>query len=180
MNNGSSIHPSHHHGHFTREIKELLHAFPHKLASFAKENVVLCIAALLAIATSVIVPPDKAYLDYPDFRTLSCLFGTLAVICALKNVRFFTFLARKIVCMTGDLRAASIALVYITFIGSMLIANDMALLTFLPLGFFVLDSTGQRKYMAFSPGKVSITQPILFFKLLPQKFYIHLIKSSIV
>lgn len=112
------------------------------------ENVVLCIAALLALITSVIVPPDKAYLDYPDFRTLSCLFGTLAVICALKNIRFFTYLARKIVCMTGNMRSASVALVYITFIGSMLIANDMALLTFLPLGFFVLTATGNEKYMA--------------------------------
>jgi Na+/H+ antiporter NhaD/arsenite permease-like protein len=31
----------------------------------------------------------------------------------------------------------------------MLIANDMALLTFLPLGYFVLSSTGKTKYMAF-------------------------------
>ena len=43
-----------------------------------------------------------------------------------------------------------LALVYITFLGSMLIANDMALLTFLPLGFFVLHSTGKEKYMAFT------------------------------
>jgi Na+/H+ antiporter NhaD/arsenite permease-like protein len=43
-----------------------------------------------------------------------------------------------------------LALVYITFIGSMLIANDMALLTFLPLGLLVLTSTGKGKYMAFT------------------------------
>jgi len=41
-------------------------------------------------------------------------------------------------------------LVYITFIGSMLIANDMALLTFLPLGYLVLGTTGKTKYMAFT------------------------------
>ncbi len=44
---------------------------------------------------------------------------------------------------------AVIALVSITFLGSMLISNDMALLTFLPLGFFVLTSTGQERHMAF-------------------------------
>ena len=43
-----------------------------------------------------------------------------------------------------------LALLYITFIGSMLIANDMALLTFLPLGYFVLTTTGKQKYMAFT------------------------------
>ena len=32
----------------------------------------------------------------------------------------------------------------------MLIANDMALLTFLPLGYFVLSETGKEKYMAFT------------------------------
>ncbi len=43
-----------------------------------------------------------------------------------------------------------LALVYITFIGSMLIANDMALLTFLPLGYLVLTTTNKNKYMAFT------------------------------
>ena len=73
----------------------------------------------------------------------------LAVVCALKNIRFFTILARKIVDCTGNLRTSVLTLVYITFIGSMLIANDMALLTFLPLGYFVLSSTGKTKHMAF-------------------------------
>jgi Na+/H+ antiporter NhaD/arsenite permease-like protein len=73
----------------------------------------------------------------------------LAVVCALKNIRFFTVLSRKIVQCTGSLRMAVLALVWVTFIGSMLISNDMALLTFLPLGYFVLTFTGMQKYMAF-------------------------------
>ena len=119
-----------------------------KLFLWLKKNVVLCIAAALALITSCIVPPDAEYADYFDWKTLSCLFSVLAVVCALKNIRFFTVLARKIVSLTGNLRTAVIALVYITFIGSMLIANDMALLTFLPLGFFVLNATGKERYMA--------------------------------
>ena len=122
----------------------------HTVAVFLKTNAVLVIAATLALATSIIVPPDAEYLGYFDFRTLTCLFCTLAVICALKGIGFFSFLAKKIVMCTGNLRMAVLSLVYITFIGSMLIANDMALLTFLPLGFFVLDSTGRREYMAFT------------------------------
>ena len=114
-----------------------------------RKNVVLNVAIVLAIVTSCIVPPDAQYADYFDWKTLTCLFCTLAVVCALKNVKFFTILARKIVDCTGNLRIAVIALVYITFLGSMLISNDMALLTFLPLGFFVLTSTGKQKHMAF-------------------------------
>ena len=77
----------------------------------------------------------------PNFK---CFFHFL-----FKNIKFFTILARRIVDCTGNLRIATIALVYITFLGSMLISNDMALLTFLPLGFFVLTSTGKERYMAF-------------------------------
>ena len=121
-----------------------------KIGKFLKKNAVLCIAVCLAVVTAFIIPPDKAYLDYFDFKTLTCLFCTLAVVCALRNIRFFTVLARKIVQLFKNTRACVLALVYITFLGSMLIANDMALLTFLPLGYFVLSSTGKQKYMAFT------------------------------
>ena len=110
----------------------------------------MVIALCAACITSIIVPPDRAYLDYFDFKTLTCLFCVLAVVCALKNIRFFYILARKIVQLCKNARMSVLALVYITFIGSMLIANDMALLTFLPLGFFVLNETGMKKYMAFT------------------------------
>ena len=112
-------------------------------------NPVLTIAAALALLSCMVVPPDARYLNYIDFKTLTCLFCTLAVICALKNIRFFTIVAQKIVQTTGNMRTATIALVYITFIGSMLIANDMALLTFLPLGYFVLSAAKQERHMAF-------------------------------
>ena len=107
----------------------------------------MLIALLLAAVTSIIVPPDSKYVDYFDFKTLTCLFTVLAVVCALRNVRFFYTMAEKIVKRFKNARLAALALVYITFIGSMLIANDMALLTFLPLGYFVLISTKTEKYM---------------------------------
>lgn len=118
--------------------------------SFIKKNVVMVIALCLATITCFIVKPDKEYLGYFDFKTLSCLFCVLAVVCALKNIKFFYILARKIVSIFKNARVCVLALVYITFIGSMLIANDMALITFLPLGFFILHSTGKEKYMAFT------------------------------
>ena len=123
-------------------------SFGIKLMAFVKKNAVMFIALLAAVITSFIIPPDKAYVDYFDYKTLTCLFCVLAVVCALKNIRFFYMLARKVVQLFKNARMAVLALVYITFIGSMLIANDMALLTFLPLGFLVLTTTDKRKYMA--------------------------------
>lgn len=117
---------------------------------FCKKNVVLVIAILAALITTIIVPVDKNYIGYFDFKTLTCLFCVLAVVCALKNINFFYILAEQIVKLFKNARFAILALIYITFIGSMLIANDMALLTFLPLGCFVLKTTGKKKYMAFT------------------------------
>ena len=110
----------------------------------------MLIAMLAAIITCFFVPPDPLYWDYFDVKTLTCLFCVLAVVCALKNINFFYMLAKKIVRVFRNTRMSILALVYITFIGSMLIANDMALLTFLPLGIFVLTTTGKQKYTAFT------------------------------
>lgn len=120
-----------------------------KIKSFVKENTVTVIAFFAALITSIIIPPDSEYLGYFDFKTLTCLFCVLAVVCALKNINFFYIIAHKIVKKFKNLRICVLALVYITFIGSMLIANDMALLTFLPLGYLVLSSTGKEKHMAY-------------------------------
>ena len=120
------------------------------LSGFVKKNVVMVVAMVAAVITCFFVPPDSAYLSYFDFKTLTCLFCVLAVVCALKNINFFYMLAKKIVEIFRNTRMAILALVYITFIGSMLIANDMALLTFLPLGLYVLTTTGKSKHMAFT------------------------------
>ncbi len=119
-----------------------------KVMTFVRKNPVMSVALLAAAVTACFVPPDGEYLGYFDFRTLTCLFCVLAVVCALKNIQFFYLMARKIVERFGNLRRAIIALVYITFLGSMLIANDMALLTFLPLGYYVLHRTGKEHCMA--------------------------------
>ena len=131
------------------EEVDKLHLFSN-VGRFAKKNVVMVVALIAALITCFVVPPDKAYLDYFDVKTLTCLFCVLAVVCALKNIHFFYMLAKRIVQIFKNARMSVLALVYITFIGSMLIANDMALLTFLPLGLLVLTSTGKGKYMAFT------------------------------
>ena len=121
-----------------------------RVKQILKDNAVLIIAIIAAAVTSIIVPPDKEYLGYFDFKTLACLFCVLAVVCALRNIRFFYTLAKAIVRKFRNTKIAILVLVYITFIGSMLIANDMALLTFLPLGYFILHTTKKEKYLAFA------------------------------
>ena len=130
--------------------REAIARIKQKAAEVLKKNAVMFIAMCAALITTLFVPIDAQYLEYFDYKTLTCLFCTLAVVCALKNVRFFYMLAHKTVQLFKNARNSVLALTYITFIGSMLIANDMALLTFLPLGYLVLTTTGKEKYMAFT------------------------------
>ena len=123
--------------------------FVKKSLRFAKRHIVFFVAFFAAMVTCLFVPPDKEYISYFDLRTLACLFVTLAVVCALRNIKFFTILARRLVLITGNLRTLFIILICITFIGSMLIANDMALITFLPLSYFALSVTHKEKHMAY-------------------------------
>ena len=115
---------------------------------FFKSSVVPVVALAAAGITCFFVPFDREYLGYFDLQTLSCLFCTLAVVAAFKNIRFFVWLADIIVRRFKNMRNIVLALVFVTYFGSMVMANDMALITFLPLGYFVLDSCGNKKLTA--------------------------------
>ncbi len=115
-----------------------------------KSNIVLCIAVVAATITCFFVPFDGEYASYFDWSTLGCLFGTMLVVGAFRNIKLFEYLAAVIVRKTGNMRNAALALVLITYVGSMVLANDMALLTFLPLGYFVLKDSDKMRYTAFT------------------------------
>ena len=114
-----------------------------------KSHVVLLVAIVAAAVTCFFVPPDADYAGYFDLNTLSCLFCTLAVVNALKQRHFFEWLSGKIVTAFGNMRRVTFALVFVTYFGSMVMANDMALVTFLPLGYYVLSSCKKNEHTAF-------------------------------
>ena len=114
-----------------------------------KSHVVLLVAIVAAAVTCFFVPPDADYAGYFDLNTLSCLFCTLAVVNALKQRHFFAWLSGKIVTAFGNMRRVTFALVFVTYFGSMVMANDMALVTFLPLGSYVLSSCKKNEHTAF-------------------------------
>lgn len=120
-----------------------------KLRKWIRKQPVLAIAAVAMTVTCILVPPDAEYLSYFNLQTLATLFCTLAVVSAFSHIHVFEIISRRIIIRLHNLRNATLGLVAITFVGSMLLANDMALLTFLPLGYFVLHKTGKEEHMAF-------------------------------
>ena len=103
-----------------------------KIKRLVYRETVLIIAVAGALVSMCFVPVDKRYLSYIDTKTLLSLFAFMEVIADFRNIQLFrmaaSFLMRKI----NSRRKLVSALIFITYFFSMFIANDMALLTFLP------------------------------------------------
>ncbi len=118
------------------------------VVGFVKREVVLSIAIVLTIVTCFFVPIDKEYLGYFEYKTLVSLFCMLAVVAGLKNTNVFDLISKKLIGLFKTRRAVIYALIYGTFFFDMIVANDMSLITFLPLTYLVLHSTNNDKYLS--------------------------------
>lgn len=93
-----------------RSHKMSLSSVSQKVVRFIKKNTVTVVAFVAAVITCFFVPFDKEYLGCFDFKTLTCLFCVLAVVCALRNIRFFYTLAKAIVQVFKNARLSVLAL----------------------------------------------------------------------
>lgn len=107
-----------------------------------KGQPVLLVAAAAALLSMLAVPPSASYASYFDWHTLLCLFSMLAVLNALRELGALRTLAAALLKRFRTQRAVVLALVLLTFVSSMFLTNDMALLTFLPLTALILSSCG--------------------------------------
>ena len=115
------------------------------IRSFIRREPVLLIAALAALISCFFVPPDAAYLDYIDLRTLALLYCLMTVVAGLRQAGLFAHLAHSLCQKAAGLRAMALLLVLLCFFSSMLITNDVALLTFVPFAVVVLGMADRKK-----------------------------------
>jgi len=113
--------------------------------SFFKREPVFVISAAAAIFSCFLVPPDGQYLYYMDFRTLSLLYALMLVVAGLREAGAFTHLAHVVCIRAGNTRSMGMLLTGLTFFSSMLITNDVALLTFVPFAIVLLGMTSRKK-----------------------------------
>lgn len=109
-----------------------------KLLNWCKKEVVLSIAILLAVISAFLIHPDKEYITYIDFRTLAILFCLMAVMDGLQKIGLFRFVSEKLLGKVNRIRGIIFILIMLCFFSSMLITNDVALITFVPFTFIVL------------------------------------------
>lgn len=116
-----------------------------KLFAFAKKEAVLSIAAVLAVLSSFLVRPDKLYIGYIDFRTLAILLCLMSVMAGLRRLGIFDRMGGFLLSKTKSFTQVALVLVGLCFVGSMIITNDVALITFVPFAFVVLKLLGAKQ-----------------------------------
>ncbi len=114
-----------------------------KLLHLLREDTVLCIAWILAFLTMFLVPPSAAYLDYIDFHTLALLFALMAVMAGLQALGLFRTLGEWMLDRTRTTRQLEAVLLFLPFFSSMIVTNDVALITFVPFAIQVLRMAEQ-------------------------------------
>ena len=114
--------------------------FTQHILNWIKKETVLTIAAILALISMFFVTPDRQYIDYLDVKSLVILFCFMAVVAGLTNIGAFAWLADRMLSRVQSIRSLAIVLVMLSFFFSMLITNDVALITFVPLTIVLLNT----------------------------------------
>lgn len=112
---------------------------------FLRKETVLCVALVLAAVSAFIVPPDVKYVEYIDLRTLAILFCLMSVMAGLQKMGFFGNIAKRLLSKVKNGYSLILILVLMCFFFSMVITNDVALITFVPFTFIILNLLGQKK-----------------------------------
>ncbi|WP_195335941.1 SLC13 family permease [Paraclostridium bifermentans] len=102
--------------------------------NFIKKEIVLILSVSLAIITSFISSPKLSYID---FKVLILLFNLMVVVAAFKELKVLDSIAISLLRKCSTYTSISFALVFITFLASMVVTNDVALITFVPLSIVV-------------------------------------------
>jgi len=113
-----------------------------KIIHFFKRETVLCAALILAVVSMFLVHPDSEYVTYVDFRTLAILFCLMGVMSGLQKTGAFQWIAQALLGRVRKAWQLVLILVLLCFFSSMLVTNDVALITFVPFTFIVLNMAG--------------------------------------
>lgn len=121
------------------------------VAQKLKKEKVFCISLLLAIFTSFLIQPKVSYIN---FKVIVLLFNLMIIISALENLKVMDKIAIGVLSKCNNTRTVSKIFIIITFFASMLVTNDVALLTFVPLAILTF------KKAKFDPMKTIILQTL--------------------
>lgn len=104
------------------KVKEIFRAQP-----------VLVISFIAAVITAFIIPPDEKYADYCNFSVIAELFALMTAVAGLRSAGLFERLTEALMKRAGNERTLARIFTVSCFFFSMLVTNDVALITFVPI-----------------------------------------------
>ena len=113
------------------------------LKNLIKNETVFCVSFFLAVLSAFFVHPDAAYLTYPDYRTLALLFCLMIIVAGLQSLGIFSMLSQCLLKKVHGIRSLSLVMVLLCFFSSMVITNDVTLITFVPFTILIFRMGGQ-------------------------------------
>ena len=116
-----------------------------RTTTFLKREAVLCIAFICACASVTITGDVVAIADYVDWRVISLLFCLTSATAGLSESGAIDRASRALVAGDRSKRLVCFALVMLPFFVSMLVTNDVALLSVVPIAIIALEAAGWRK-----------------------------------
>ena len=118
-----------------------------RVFNFMRKEPVFLISFICAVISSFWVHPSLEYLDYIDFRVLCLLFCLMAAVAGFREAGIFKVFAQKLLSGKRLARTITVLLVMMPFFCSMLVTNDVALITFVPFSILVLETVGRRELL---------------------------------
>ena len=115
------------------------------MLKFVKSQPVLVIAFLAAVITMFFVPPDTQYIGYVNRTVLIELFALMIAVAGFRSVGIFDRATDIMLKKAGSSRRIALILVLLCFFSSMLVTNDVALITFVPLNLMIFGSAKDEK-----------------------------------
>ena len=116
-----------------------------KIIEFVKKEVVLVVATVLAFVSAFVIPPSKEYMGYIDWHVLELLLCLMTVMAGLQRCGLFDWLGEALLKKTRKVWQLCLVLIMLCFFLSMVITNDVALITFVPFALVTLEKCKQER-----------------------------------
>lgn len=130
--------------------------FALNVREIVRKDPVLVVAIVLAIISCAAVPPDAAYAEYVDLRTIGTLFSLMTIMAGLSRLGVFRIACRHLLSAVRGPRRLALALTLLAFFSSMLITNDVALVTFVPFALLALRTLDSPRHACFTVVMMTI------------------------
>ena len=104
-----------------------------KILCFFKSEIVLTLSLAAAVLSMPAALPGLAFVDDVDWNVLMLLFALMAVVAGLKKCGLMDLVSIALLKRAGNTRRLCLMLSLACFFSAMLVTNDVALITFVPL-----------------------------------------------